>query len=107
MRKIGTNLLALKSIKILCLSFQELNSRRKWKKTNVKRLKKLSVTGLTNTKRTDLWTTSSSKMTRKSVEMSDLNFLMTNNKQLAINLDRALLVVTEEQVVAEAKLGTV
>ena len=41
------------------------------------------------------------------MEMSDLNFLMTNNKQLAINLDRALLVVTEEQVVAEAKLGTV
>ena len=41
------------------------------------------------------------------MEMSDLNFLMTSNKQLAINLDRALLVVTKEQVVAEAKLGTV
>ena len=41
------------------------------------------------------------------MEMSDLNFLMTSNKQLAINLGRALLVVTEEQVVAAAKSGTV
>ena len=41
------------------------------------------------------------------MEMSDLNFLMTSNKQLVINLDRALLVVTEEQVVVAVKLGTV
>ena len=40
------------------------------------------------------------------METPDLNFF-TKNNQLLINLDRALLVVTEEQVVAEAKSGTV